>query len=49
MDGRVLDDALSLGAPTVAAAAAPEQREPVSASDAEAAAIRQRLERLGYL
>jgi predicted AlkP superfamily phosphohydrolase/phosphomutase len=49
MDGRVIDEALSLTAPTVAAAAAPEQRNPVSASEEEAAAIRQRLERLGYL
>ena len=49
MDGRVIDEALSTTAPTVEAAAAPEVRNLVSASEQEAEAIRQRLERLGYL
>ena len=49
MDGVVIDDALSSSAPTISAEAAPEARQPVSASEDEAEAIRQRLERLGYL
>ena len=49
MDGRVIDEALAIDEPTQAAEASVEQRAPVSASEAEAEAIRQRLARLGYL
>jgi arylsulfatase A-like enzyme len=50
MDGRVLTEALSpdLGPVRVAPAAA-SSAGPTSASSDEAAAIRERLERLGYL
>jgi len=49
MDGRVIEEALRTGQQPVMAASAPASHKPASATDAEAAAIRERLERLGYL
>ncbi len=49
MDGRVIKEALCEQKAPVMAPTAPTPRAPASASDAEAAALRERLERLGYL
>ena len=49
MDGRVIEEALRTAQQPVLAASVPASHKPASATDAEAAAIRERLERLGYL
>jgi arylsulfatase A-like enzyme len=49
MDGRVLTDALMSAQTPVETVALPLNRQPSAATSEEARAIRQRLERLGYL